>query len=172
MTWWARYQPLSLEELPGFPSIRKALYNQAASFPPTTQVIRDLFYTILQDCEQIRISDGRYEKSTFVVLCTAVLITSNFVVFTQIRTGCTPSRSSSQRNSDIVSENSLTVSSRHQHAHLPLTALSRKRIQCQMGLSRTGQILKNLSSNWSISEPVSLSPCGLRNTTRLLKRTG
>jgi len=55
----AGYQPLSLkEELPSFHALQDALCDTGA-LPPTAQVIRDLFYTVLEDCKRINISDGK-----------------------------------------------------------------------------------------------------------------
>jgi hypothetical protein len=74
----ARYQPLPLdEELPGFPTLQKALYAHAPSLPPTTQIIRNLFDTILRDCKRIKISEERREQIKFAVLCGVAFVTSN-----------------------------------------------------------------------------------------------
>jgi len=74
----ARYQPLPLdEELPGFPTLQKALYTHAPSLPPTTQIIRNLFDTILRGCKRIKISEERREQIKFAVLCGVAFVTSN-----------------------------------------------------------------------------------------------
>ena len=73
----AGYQPSSLKaELPGFHALQDALYDTGA-LPPTAQVIRDLFYTVLGDCKRINISDGKREKIEFAILCAASFTASN-----------------------------------------------------------------------------------------------
>ena len=73
----AEYQPQSLlEELPHFDAFRVVMPDTALL--PTTQVIRKLFYTILEECKRVELSNGNLETVTirFSFLCAAAFTAS------------------------------------------------------------------------------------------------